>query len=82
MLQESTTSDSSVKESPMKLPFCMLHGLPDDRLHELFDCSFPSEEDNIGTFNEGNFVIICSFVILNDQFFQCGCCQYSIYDII
>lgn len=82
MLQESATSNSSVKESPVNLPFRTLHGLPDDRPHELFDHSFPSEEVNVGTFNEGNFVTIYSFVILNDQFFQCGCCQYSIYDIL
>lgn len=55
MLQTSFTSDSSEKDSPKKLPFCMSHGLPDDRLHELFDYSFPSEDDYIDIFEEGNF---------------------------
>lgn len=55
MLQKSSSSDSSEEESPDKIPYCMQHGLPDDRLHELFDDSFPSENDDIVIFKPGNF---------------------------
>lgn len=79
MLQQSSTTDSSEKRTTKKLPFCMSHGLPDDRLHELFDQSFPSEDDYIDIFKKGNFITIFSFVIQNSQLFQCSCCQYILY---
>lgn len=55
MLQTSTTSDSSEEDSPKKVPFFMSHGLPDHRLPELFDYSFPSEDDCIDIVEGGNF---------------------------